>query len=196
MKKVLIPVFCLFHLIAISWWSLPHSFGNLVLSENSQNMESRIFQALRVLDETWIQSLLTAYVNLTGSQQYWDFFAPRSSRFHQYISVCDSIETLSGPETINCPNKPMFSNLPVDFSGFKGIGSRESRNYRLTENLIALNDPILLKAFADYYLQSQQNKPQPSAKIYLIAHQFELFPELKALGKPGYRSDKLLYGLP
>ena len=196
MRKCVIPLFCCFHFLVITWWTLPHTFNMVLAEEETMTMEHKLFKAMSSLEKTRLTDFLEVFVDFTGSQQYWDFFAPLSSRFHQYISVCDSIEPLSGQETINCQNKPMFSNLPGDFSGFKEIGSRESRYYRLTENLIALNDPILLKAFADYYFQSQQHKPQPSAKIYLIAHQFELFPELKTLPKPGYRSDKLLYGLP
>lgn len=195
MKKILIPVFCLFHLFAISWWSLPRSFGNLVLSENNQNVEDRIFQALTVLDKTWIQSLLTAYVNLTGSQQYWDFFAPRSTRLHQYLSVCDSIETKPEAEIITCQDRPLFTNLPDNISEFQALGSNRSRWYRLSENLIALNDPMQINAFARYY-QVKNNGAKANTQAYVIAHQFELNPGLESLPKPGYRTDKLLLALP
>jgi len=197
MKKLVIPVFCLFHLIAISWWTLPHSFGNLVLAEGeTTTLEYKLFNVFSKMGQSRLANLSEAYIDSTGSQQYWDFFAPHSTRFHQYISVCDDIESLIEQEIISCKDKPLFSNLTDDFAGFKLFGSNRSRYYRLTENLIALNDPALLKAFADYYRQSQQNQPKTSAEVYVIAHQFELHPGLKTLPKPGYRIDKLLISQP
>ena len=195
MKQVAIPAFCIFHLLAISWWTLPHTFSNLVLAEeNPQSYEYKLVKYLSVIDQSWLGSLFNAYIDVTGSQQYWDFFAPHSSRHHQYLSVCSSIAALPDQEIINCKDEPLFSNLSSDFAEFKLNGSNRSRWYRLTENLITLDDPVLLKAFAQYYRQLKPDNLETS--VYLIAHQFELQPELTALPRPGYRSDKLLLSLP
>jgi hypothetical protein len=31
MKKLLIPAFCQIHMIALLWWTLPHSFGSIMI---------------------------------------------------------------------------------------------------------------------------------------------------------------------
>ena len=67
-KNTLIVVFCVFHMTAIAWWTLP-------LSLNNNNP---------------LTHLLSAYIDLTGNQQYWDFFAPQSPKYHQYLSVCSN----------------------------------------------------------------------------------------------------------
>jgi hypothetical protein len=191
LKKQLIPVFCLLHCAAIFWWTLPHSFGALVLANNQQNsIEAKLFNVLMLNDFPRATALLTNYIDVTGSQQYWDFFAPHSPRFHQYLSVCDGIITDSEQEKISCKDKPLFSNFDENSNAFKRFGSDTSRLYRLTENLVNLDDPHLLARFAQHY-QAPQTTNSPSTQ--LVLHQFELHPELKDLPSAGYRMDKLLF---
>jgi hypothetical protein len=72
------------------------------------------------------------------------------------------------------------------------LGSGRSRLYRLTENLTKLEEPVLLEAFTQYYLQ-HRGKNADSAPVQLVLHQFELHPGLKDLPKIGYRMDKIIW---
>lgn len=196
-KKWLLTLFCLFHMLALSWWTLPHGFGAMVLSEaKPQALEYKLFKQLDRLETTGLPSVFEAYINLTGSQQYWDFFAPNSPRFHQYLSLCPAIAAYPEQGNISCQGKPWFSSLPDDAAKFRLFGSDRSRLYRLTENLINLDDSGLLTAFAKYYRSRKLKKADSNVPAYLIAHQFELHPELSDLAKAGYREDKLLLTLP
>jgi hypothetical protein len=193
-RKFLVPVFCLFHTFAIFWWTLPHSFGAMILASNEQNIiEAKLFKWLMLDDFPRATSLLNGYVDVTGSQQYWDFFAPHSTRFHQYLSVCDSVIAYPGQGEIMCKGQPLFSNLDNDFENFKWFGSDRSRLYRLTENLVNLEEPLLLEAFTQYYQTHNRGKVAAGTHAQLVLHQFELHPELKDLPKAGYRMDKILW---
>jgi hypothetical protein len=192
---------CLLHMIAIFWWTLPHSFGGMVLAENDRDtFETRLFKGLILEDFPKLTATLEKYIDATGSQQYWDFFAPYSPRYHQYLSVCGPVIQDAEQGKITCKDKPLFSNLDSDLNNnlvkFKVFGSDGSRVYRLTENLAKLEDAALLKKFAQYYGVDQQNKPAISTPVHLVLHQFELHPELKDLPNAGYRMDKVLLVLP
>jgi len=201
-KRGLIPVFCLIHMMAIFWWTLPHSFSALVLGEAGEStFEAKLFKWLAVDDNTTVNSALTFYIDVTGSQQYWDFFGPFSPKSYQYLSICDAITVDPEQEKIMCQGEPLFSNLDVslndDNSGiFKPFGSDRSRFYRLTENLVNLDEPIYLKAFTEYYRINRRDKGATPSKAYLVLHQFELHPDLKDLPKSGYRMDKVLLSIP
>jgi hypothetical protein len=186
---------------AIFWWTLPHSFGGMVIAEDDQNtFEAKLFKGMMLDGFPGLSAMLKKYIDVTGSQQYWDFFAPHSPKYHQYLSVCGSV--INDPEQgkIICKDKPLFSNLEDDFNkntvNFRVFGSDRSRLYRLTENLVNLEDPNLLKAFVSYYQSRQQDEVGFSQPAQLVLHQFELHPELKDLPKVGYRMDKVLLELP
>ncbi|CAG7855797.1 hypothetical protein MCAMS1_00054 [biofilm metagenome] len=190
MKKHLLPVFCIFHLCALLWWTIPHSFGNLMLASGMSSTFSRsLMEWATLTDSPNIARIFQFYINVTGSQQYWDFFAPHSVRLHQYLSVCEAITKTPGQEQVNCQGQPLFSNLERDLEHFQRVGGNRSRLYRLTENLIKLEDPKLLLAFTEYY-RTFLHHNVPTA--YLIAHKYELHPELRYLPKTGYRWDTLL----
>jgi hypothetical protein len=197
----LIISFCLLHMIAISWWTLPHSFSGMVFANaNNSSFEAKLFQIVSLDGYPGVTNLLQKYIDLTGSQQYWDFFAPHSPKFHQYLSVCHSVVADPQQGKITCKDKPLFSNLDDNLDKnsamFKVFGSDRSRLYRLTENLANLDDPELLKAFASYFQSHQLGKVNVSQPAQLVLHRFELHPELKDLPKAGYRMDKVLLALP
>lgn len=201
MKKFLIPLFCLLHMFAIFWWTLPHSFGGIVLAENDRNaLETKLFKGMMLDGFPGLIVILESYIDVTGSQQYWDFFAPHSPKYHQYLSVCGSV--INDPELgkIMCKDKLSFSNLDDELNPnvvkFKVFGGDSSRIYRLTENLANLEDASLLKPFMQYYLRQQHNKLANNTPVYLVLHQFELNSELKDLPKAGYRMDKVLLTIP
>jgi hypothetical protein len=197
MKKLLVSTFCLFHFVVISWWTLPHSFGGMVAANDRGTLEAKLLKSMALDDNPKLNSLLQWYINATGSEQYWDFFAPQSPRFHQYMSVCDALIAYPEQGKIACKGKPLFSNLDEDLdnnlAAFKRFGSYRSRLYRLTENLANLEEPQLLKAFTQYYRTYQSSNIADSHKAQLVLHQFELHPELKNLPKAGYRMDKILF---
>ena len=92
MKKLLIPALCLLHMTAIFWWTLPHGFGGMVVANARQApLEARLFKWMMLDENSRGHAFLQNFIDMTGSQQYWDFFAPQSPRLHQYLSVCDSI---------------------------------------------------------------------------------------------------------
>lgn len=144
-------------------------------------------------DKSWAYSFFKNYINVTGSQQYWVFFAPQSPKFHQYLSVCDSIIAYPEQGKIACKGQALFSNLNDDFETFKRFGSDRSRFYRLTESLDNLEEPLLLEAFTQYYRTHQRSNVSDKAPAQLALHQFELHPGLRDLPKAGYRMDKLLW---
>ena len=190
MTKLFIPAFCLLHMAAIFWWSLPHSFGNMVLANAGQSaLEERLFKWVMLDKDGWTYSFFQNYIDVTGSQQYWDFFAPQSPKFHQYLSVCDSIAAYPEQGKIACKGQTLFTNLGDDFEVFKRFGSHRSRLYRLTENLANLEDPRLLETFTQYYRTYQHG----ITEAQLVLHQFELHPGLKDLPRAGYQMDKLLW---
>lgn len=196
MAKLLIPVFCIFHMTAILWWTLPNSFGSLALVTDQEDSAISKFIKWTILADTpTIASLFNQYIDVTGSQQYWDFFAPHSTRYHQYLSVCASLDAESKSEKIICKGQPLFTNLTEDFDSFKVFGSDRSRLYRLTENLIKLDQTSIPQTFTRYYRDHPKSDAAGVDKAYLVRHQFELHPELKELPKVGYREDKVLLEL-
>jgi hypothetical protein len=197
MKKLFIPAFCLLHMAAIFWWTLPHSFGGRVVANAGQaTLEARLFKWMMLDDNSWAYAFLQSYIDVTGSQQYWDFFAPESPKYHHYLSVCDSIVAYPEQGKIACKGQALFSNLNDDFETFKPFGSDRSRWYRLTENLVNLENPLLMETFAQYYRTHQRSNVAESTPVQLVLHQFELHPVLKDLPKAGYRMDKLLWITP
>ena len=193
-KKIVIPILCLSHMTAIFWWTLPHSFEGIITEEINQSTgEAKLFNWLRFTKNSWSTNLLNHYIDATGSQQYWDFFAPQSPKYHQYLSVCNSLATDNKSGEISCKGPILFSNLKNNFENF-AIFSHSSRYYRLTETLIHLNDPQLFKAFTHYYQTHQAHDVTYNVSALLLAHQFELYPDLKDLPRAGYRIDKIFWG--
>ena len=179
---------------AIFWWTLPHSFGGMVVANDGQApWEEKLFKGMMLDENRWAYSFLHNYIDVAGSQQYWDFFAPQSPKFHQYLSICDSIIAYPEQGNIACKGQALFTNLNDDFETFKPFGSNRSRWYRLTENLVNLDNPQLLEAFTQYYRTQQHGYSADSTPVHLVLHQFELHPGLKDLPKAGYRMDKLLW---
>ena len=192
-KKIVIPILCLLHMTAIFWWTMPQSFAGIISEDiNQTTAEAKLFNWLSFAKNSWLTNLLIHYINATGSQQYWDFFASQNPNFHQYLSVCNSIATDNKSGEISCKGPILFSNLKNNFETF-AIFSHSSRYYRLTESLINLNDPQLLKAFTHYYQTHQAHDFTYNVSVQLIAHQFELYPDLNDLPKAGYRIDKILW---
>jgi hypothetical protein len=200
LKYIAINLFCVTHLLAIFWWTLPHSFSGLAAENPVHSHEAKLLKAMSLDNQPRLYSFFQNYIDLTGSQQYWDFFAPQSPRYHQYLSVCDSIETVQALGKIACKGQPGFSNLDVHLeegsSAFRLFGSDRSRFYRLTENLAKLEDPGLLKAFTKYYRSNRPSNNNLEQSAYLVLHLFELHPELNDLPKSGYRMDEVLWVLP
>ena len=88
MKKLIIPAFCLLHMAAIFWWTLPHSFGGMVLANADQaSLEARLFKLMMLDNNRWAHAFLQSYIDVTGSQQYWDFFCATESKIPS-IPVC------------------------------------------------------------------------------------------------------------
>ncbi len=196
MKNQLIPLYCLFHICTLFWWTVPLSFGDFVdLNKVQYSFEANILQRLKLDEFPTFQSLLQRYIDVSGSQQYWDFFAPHSPKYHQYLSVCIAVIVYSEQQKIECKGKPLFTNLENNFMRFEHFGSGRSRLYRLTENLTNLDDKQLLDAFTQYYKNIHQNDWQKNSQAVLVMHQFELHPELTTLPKSGYRADKILWSI-
>lgn len=190
LKTVLIPCFCLFHMSAIFWWTLPHSFSRIDLENSQQNrIENYLLNWLNFEETGWPYTILSHHIDITGNQQYWDFFAPQSPKFHQYLSVCESIVAYPDQGKISCSERPLFSNLEDLENQLPRQRSLMSRWYRLTENLINLNNPLLLEKFTHFYRTHQNHS---ATQVSLVLHQFELYPNVLELPKAGYRMDKLL----
>ncbi len=184
---------------AISWWVLPHTFEELIAEQARGSTEDKLFKVLALNNHPKINSLLQSYIDFTGTQQYWDFFAPQSPKYHQYLSICDSITKEHMQDKIECGNTLGFSNLDAHLdegaNTFRFFGSDRSRYYRLTENLVKLEDRQLLTMFAEYYARENQDRRLSNA-LYLVKHEFELHPELVDLPESGYRMDKIIWSLP
>lgn len=192
-KKIVIPILCLLHMTAIFWWAFPRSLEGIVTEDiNQSTVEAKLFNGLRFAENSWSTKLLNHYIDATGSQQYWDFFAPQNPNFHQYLSVCNSLAIDNKSGEISCKGPILFSNLKHNVETF-AIFNHSSRYYRLTETLINLNDPQLLKAFTHYYQTHQAHDFTYNVSALLLAHQFELYLDLKDLPKSGYRIDKILW---
>jgi hypothetical protein len=200
LKQIIISLFCFIHLSAIIWWAFPQNYAGIRPTNNVNSLEYMALETMALKNSPRLSSFLRHYIDLTGSQQYWDFFAPDSPRYHQYLSVCNSIETDQALGKINCTGQPGFSNLDARLEdksdAFRLFGSDQSRHYRLTENLIKLEDSKLLAAFTRYYGAYSPNKRQVNNSTYLVLHLFELHPELNDLPKSGYRMDKILLAMP
>lgn len=194
MKKLLIPAFCLWHMFAITWWVLPYSLGALVNEQAAQDSwEARLFNWGLLAENAPLHNLITRYIDVTGSQQYWDFFALQSPKFHQYLSVCHGIERFLDTGNLGCKQQTLFSNFDRDFAAFRSFGSGRSRIYRLTENLINRPNKVLLSTFTSYYAGHADTYNNPD--VYLIAHQFELHPELNDMPRWGYQTDQVLLAI-
>jgi hypothetical protein len=199
-KHWLVPAFCVFHATAVFWWALPRNVGALVAVEEGKSLETTLMKSMALDDSPALRSAFLAYIDLSGSQQYWDFFAPHSLRSHQYLSVCRSLRIDEKLGNASCQGPALFSNLDSHIQGesgvFKVFGSDRSRYYRLTENLAKLDEAELLKTFAQYYSTHQTPGKEAGNVAYLVRHTFELHPELDDLPKPGYRIDQILLALP
>lgn len=196
MTQRLIPLLCLFQMLAILWWALPRNFETLEYENDYQHTpifawEEPLLNAGKLSPNNPIRLLLNHYINLTGSQQYWDFFAPATPKFHQYLSIC--YDTVNNPRqgNISCTSPALFTNLNLEFKSVSLFNVTDSRLYRLTENLATLNDPQLFQAFTRYY-QNQNITHQGSSPV-LVLHLFELAPGFKDLPSYGYQMDKLLF---
>ena len=188
-------------MIAISWWSLPHQFASVAGGFEERGFDTVLIKIFSLNNNPGIKDLLEHYINLTGSQQYWDFFAPQSPRYHQYLSICTRTQTDPESGKITCSNKPLFSNLDNRLNNeagyFELFGSGRSRYYRLTENLVKLQDQDLLKRFTAYHrAYSPAAMKDETYPIQLVLHLFELHPELADLSPSGYRMDQILLTLP
>lgn len=196
----LTPFLCLLHMMAISWWSLPRHFEIIRYDQAYDGTPLFIWEEpiLNAVSLNHVQSLrqgLERYIDITGNQQYWDFFAPASPKIHQYFSICADIVKRPELDRIICVSPPLLTNLNLDFTGFRLLFKPEaSRWYRLTENLTSLNNPDLLRAFTEYYgRQNNVTQPKPAS---LILHQFELAPALKGLPAGGYQMNTILWPEP
>lgn len=200
LKRFVIAGFCLIHITAITWWSLPQSFGELAADNAGRTFGDKAIARLAFNDHPGLQSFFRCYIDLTGSQQYWDFFAPHSPRYHQYLSVCGAIETDPASGKISCKGQAGFSNLDAGLDDgthlYRVFGSGRSRHYRLTENLAKLENPAYLDLFTRYYTGKSYAHNANDRPAYLVLHWFELHPELTDLPKPGYRMDKVLWVAP
>lgn len=182
----LVPFVCLAHMLAIFWWNVPQHYANIRYDQDYDdtplfNGEHSILDAASIGIDQPLSTLLNHYIDITGSQQYWDFFAPASPKTHQYFSVCTAINQRPVQGEIRCVGQPLLSNFY----------SADSRWYRLTENLTGLNNPELLQAFTQHY-QTQNATGTSNKPAWLILHQFELAPRLKGLAQAGYRMDSVL----
>jgi hypothetical protein len=192
MIQRLIPFFCLFHILAILWWALPKSFADVQAAKDFNptaifDWEMPLLNATRLSDNHPLNSVFSFYINLTGTQQYWDFFAPSVPKFHQYLSICNDLIKIPQQGKIICKAPALFSHFNNEFNNLNLVGVAESRFYRLTENLAALDNPELFTALSHYY--QKQNAVQP----ILVLHQFELAPDLPGLPTYGYQMDKQLF---
>jgi len=192
MTQRLIPFFCLFHMLAISWWALPKSFPDVANAKDYNPTaiaawEAPLLNATQLSSNNPLNSLFSFYINLTGTQQYWDFFAPSIPKFHQYLSICSGVIKISQQGKIICKTPALFSHFNNEFDSVNLVGIAESRHYRLTENLAALDNPELFAALSHYY--QKQHAVQP----VLVLHQFELAPDLPGLPLYGYQMDKQLF---
>ncbi|MBK8816570.1 MAG: hypothetical protein IPN42_14190 [Methylococcaceae bacterium] len=197
MKRLIIILFCIIHSLAIAWWSLSQGFSQISVVNAENSFETIVMKAVSLENYPILYSFFQNYIDFTGSQQYWDFFAPQSSKYHQYLSVCDSIESYPALGKIACKKQSGFSNLDANIEEgtnlYRSLGGYSSRLYRLTENLTKLEDPTMLNAFATYYSTKRQNKNNEMNSVFIVQHQFELHPELIDLPKPGYRLDKVIW---
>lgn len=188
--RIVVPWLCVLYMLTIFWWTVPRNFETLQYDEHYDSTplfagETSLLNALTPAEKSPLRLILNYVIDLTGSQQYWEFFAPASPKFHQYLSVC--AEVIRHPERgqIICSSKPLFSNFTFAFKGFNFLQVDDSRLYRLTENLTGLNNPLLLKAFKHYY-QTRNTPP------FMLLHQFELYPGLHGMPDYGYQMDSLV----
>lgn len=196
MTQRLIPFLCVFHMLAILWWAMPRNFESLKYDKDYDPTplfawEESLLNFGKLNPNSRLSSLLNGYINVTGSEQYWDFFAPATPKFHQYISICDEVFKNQLQGKISCTSAPLFTNFNLEFKGFNFFGSNDSRYYRLTENLTALDDPKLFQAFTHYY--QAQRLTNKDAHPVMILHLFELAPGLEGLPSYGYQMDNLLF---
>lgn len=115
-SRLIVPGLCIFHMLVIFWWVLPRQFEILQLDNAYNNSplfvgEEKVLNALGLSEQSSLRWVLEQYINVTGSQQYWDFFAPAAPKFHQYFSICDAEFIASIYDKINCNRGPVFLNL-------------------------------------------------------------------------------------
>lgn len=183
-------------MLAVFWWTVPRNFETLQPQSDYNETplfaeEHSLLKALSLSENNTLRTIFNYYIDITGNQQYWEFFAPASPKWHQYISICHNFTQQPQQGRIICSDKPAFSNFNFSFKGINFTTADDSRLYRLTENLSSLNDTALLQAFNQYY-QSQEAAEQERPTV-LILHQFELFPRLKGMPDEGYQMDSILF---
>ena len=197
-QQHVVAALCVLHMLAILWWTVPQHFPALQADGAYDatpvfDLEQPLLDAARLDLDSAGYRVLRAYIGLTASEQNWDFFAPAAPHFHQYLSVCAAVKVGVLPEQLQCVGATGFSTLQFGFKGWAWGVADDSRWYRLTENLLGLNDTALLRAFSRYYQSPGMINDSTGHKPVLIMHQFELFPGLQGMPSEGYRVDSQRY---
>lgn len=195
-RKALIAGFVWIHFAAVIAWILPPYSEMVANSAHADHLagriEKRLFTLLSPKAEGPISGFVQSYVNVLGAHQYWDFFAPEIPRIHRYLEVCTEILESPNDGRIQCIG-PLYQSFEgkIDQAAQPHRG-KQSRSFRLVENLYRLHRPDLLNAFTLYW--RRKNKSERNARSYLVLHEFMLGPGSRD-SMPG-RRDELLWIAP
>ena len=108
------------------------------------------------------------YIALTGSEQYWDFFAPAPYVDHQSLIVCDAIRFPNTNRHAECTGNILYQSYDGDLSQiFRKFSGNRSRSYRFAEQFIALNNETVYEQFLRFW--DKQNAYSATDYLYLIA---------------------------
>lgn len=170
-KHRLITCLVGFHLLMIGIWSLLGMRLNAI--EDNVHYEQ--------LPPVLI-SILANYVAITGSEQYWDFFAPAAYNDYLALIVCDQIRVMN--DHIECTGNVLYQSYDGDWRQvFKKFDGQRSRSYRFVEQLIKQDDADLQERFLRYWSDHSPNTD--SENIYLIGQTIGRSPQG---GKVVYRN--------
>ncbi len=122
--------------------------------------------------------LLAKYIAITGSEQYWDFFAVTPYRSHLSLIVCDSINFPYRDEQVECSGNRLYQSYDGTLDAiFKDFSGNQSRAYRFAEHLLGLDEQTIYLQFLHF--QAKQADPSISKDLYLIEEKRLLGPNEK-----------------
>lgn len=125
-------------------------------------------------DKNQATILLASYISLTGSEQYWDFFAPAPYTDYQSLLVCDAIH-FSNNQQVDCTGNILYQSYDGNLKQiFRDFGGNRSRSYRFTEQFIALDNTAVYEQFLRYW--HEQSKLPKTDFLYLISQNHVIKP--------------------
>lgn len=172
--------FVVCHMTIVSAWSVL-GLRLHALSTYLQQTETQYHQTIK---------FLASYIAWTGSDQYWDFFAPAHYDKHLSLQVCAADRLPKPGKYSACPGTIVYrSDGSKAAHDFQVIGDQRSRSYRFSEQLFDVQQESAYEKILRYW--DKRAGQTPSNYLFLIAQHRPIRP---AAGDAG-QTDTIIWAI-